>query len=132
VGVARDIPPDSGNGNSLYVVIGQAPRGLDRNLAVAGRVIEGIQYLSALPRGTGALGFYTQASQRTPILSVRLAADIPPAERENLQVLRTDSPTFAALIEAKRNRRDAFYTVPAGKIDLCSIDIPSRSLDFKH
>ena len=132
VGVARDIPPDSGNGNSLYAVIGQAPRGLDRNLAIAGRVIEGMQYLSGLPRGTGALGFYTQASQRLPIISVRLAADIPPAERENLQVLRTDSPTFAAIIEANRNRHDAFYTVPAGKIDLCNIEIPVRTLDIKR
>jgi cyclophilin family peptidyl-prolyl cis-trans isomerase len=126
VGVARDVPPDSGNGNSLYVVIGQAPRGLDRNLAIAGRVIEGMPYLSGLPRGTGALGFYTQASQRTPIISVRLASDLPPAEREKLQVLRTDSATFAAIIEAKRNRHDAFYTVPAGKIDVCNIDIPVR------
>lgn len=126
VGVARDVPPDSGNGSSLYVVIGQAPRGLDRNLAIAGRVIEGMSYLSALPRGTGPLGFYTQAAQRTPILSVKLAADLPASQREKLQVLRTDSPTFAALIEAKRNRRDAFYTVPAGKIDVCGIDIPSR------
>ncbi|GLQ97225.1 peptidylprolyl isomerase [Dyella mobilis] len=131
VGVARDIAPDSGNGNSLYAVIGQAPRGLDRNLAIAGRVIEGMPYLSGLPRGTGALGFYTAAAQRTPIISVRLAADIPPAQRESIQVLRTDSPTFAAIIEAKRNRHDAFYTVPAGKIDLCSIDIPVRSMSIK-
>jgi len=128
VGVARDIPPDSGNGNSLYVVIGQAPRGLDRNLAMAGRVIEGMPYLSGLPRGTGALGFYTQASQRTPIISVRLASDIPPAQQEKLQVLRTDSATFAAIVEAKRNRRDAFYTLPAGKIDVCNIDIPVRTV----
>lgn len=127
VGVARDIPPDSGNGNSLYAVIGQAPRGLDRNLAIAGRVIEGMPYLSGLPRGTAALGFYTQAAQRVPILSVHLAADLPPAERESLQVLRTDSATFAAIIDAKRNRRDAFYTLPAGKIDLCNIDIPVRT-----
>jgi peptidylprolyl isomerase len=132
VGVARDIAPDSGSGNSLYAVIGQAPRGLDRNLAIAGRVIEGMSYLSGLPRGTGALGFYTQAAQRTPISSVRLAADIPAAERENLQVLRTDSPTFAAIIEAKRNRHDAFYTLPAGKIDVCNIDIPVRTLDIKQ
>lgn len=127
VGVARDISPDSGNGDSLYVVIGQAPRGLDRNLAIAGRVIEGMPYLSGLPRGTGALGFYTQASQRTPIVSVRLASDLPPSERERLQVLRTDSPTFAAIIDAKRNRHDAFYTVPTGKIDVCNIDIPVRT-----
>jgi cyclophilin family peptidyl-prolyl cis-trans isomerase len=127
VGVARNIAPDSGNGNSLYVVIGQAPRGLDRNLAIAGRVIEGMPYLSGLPRGTGALGFYTQPSQRTPIISVRLASDLPSAEQEKLQVLRTDSATFAAIVEAKRNRRDAFYTVPAGKIDVCNIDIPVRT-----
>jgi cyclophilin family peptidyl-prolyl cis-trans isomerase len=132
VGVARDVPPDSGSGNSLYAVIGQAPRALDRNLAIAGRVIEGMPFLSALPRGTGALGFYTQGSQRTPIISVRLAADIPPAERENLQVLRTDSPTFAALMEAKRTNHNAFYTVPAGKVDLCNMDIPVRTLDIKH
>jgi cyclophilin family peptidyl-prolyl cis-trans isomerase len=127
VGVARDIAPDSGSGNSLYAVIGQAPRGLDRNLAIAGRVIEGMPYLSAYPRGTGPLGFYTQAAQRTPIISVRVAADLSPSEREKLQVLRTDSATFAAIIEAKRNRRDAFYTLPAGKIDICNIDIPVRT-----
>ncbi|GAB2569526.1 peptidylprolyl isomerase [Dyella jejuensis] len=131
VGVARNVPPDSGNGSSLYVVIGQAPRGLDRNLAIAGRVIEGMPYLSGLPRGTGALGFYDKAEQRVPILSVKLAADLPPAQREPLQVLRTDSATFAAIVEAKRNRRDTFYTVPAGKIDLCSIDIPTRTLAAK-
>ncbi|OZB59628.1 MAG: peptidylprolyl isomerase [Lysobacterales bacterium 13-68-4] len=126
VGVARDVPPTSGNGNSLYAIIGQAPRGLDRNLAVAGRVIEGMEYLSALPRGTGPLGFYEKAEQRTPIVSVRLAADLPPAERPKVEVLRTDSASFAKLIEAKRNRVDAFYTRPAGKIDLCSISVPTR------
>jgi peptidylprolyl isomerase len=101
---------------------------LDRNLAVAGRVLQGMQYLSALPRGTGALSFYTKASERTPIVSMRLASDLPEAQREKIEVLRTDSSTFAAVIEAKRNRHDAFYTVPAGKIDLCSIDIPVREV----
>src|SRR6185312_13430661 len=57
VGVARDVAPDSGNGSALYAVIGQAPRRLDHNLAVAGRVLQGMQYLSALPRGTGPMGF---------------------------------------------------------------------------
>lgn len=126
VGVARDVPPTSGSGNSLYAIIGQAPRGLDRNLAVAGRVIEGMEYLSALPRGTGPLGFYEKAEQRMPIVSVALAADLPEAQRPQVEVLRTTSPSFAALIEAKRNRRDAFYTRPAGKIDLCSISVPER------
>jgi len=126
VGVARDVGPETGSGSALYAIIGQAPRGLDRNLAVAGRVIDGMELLSALPRGPAPMGFYTDKSQRVTIESVRLAADMPKAERPKIEVLRTDSPTFAKLVEAKRNRRDAFYTVPAGKIDLCSIGIPSR------
>ena len=128
VGVARDNGPETGSGSSLYAVIGQAPRALDRNLAIAGRVIEGMPLLSGLPRGPGPLGFYTRPSDQVTIRRATLAADVPAAQREKLQVLRTDSATFAALIEAKRNRRDAFYTVPAGKIDLCSIAIPIRLL----
>ena len=127
VGVARDVAPDSGNGSSLYVAIGQAPRQIDRNLAIAGRVLEGMPYLSALPRGSGPLGFYAQASQRVPILSVKLAADVPAAQREKLEVLRTDSASFSAIVEAKRNRHDAFYAVPAGKVGICNIDVPVRS-----
>jgi cyclophilin family peptidyl-prolyl cis-trans isomerase len=126
VGVARDIGPETGNGSALYAIIGQAPRGLDRNLAIAGRVIEGMELLSGLPRGPAPMGFYTDKRQRVPIESVRLAADLPPAQRPKIEVLRTDSATFARLVEAKRNRRDAFYAVPAGKIDLCSVAIPSR------
>jgi peptidylprolyl isomerase len=129
VGVARDVGPETGSGSSLYAVIGQAPRGLDRNLAIAGRVIEGMELLSGLPRGPGPMGFYDKPAQRLTIESVRLAADLPPAQRARVEVLRTDSPTFAALIEAKRNRRDAFYTRPAGKIDLCSISVPARDID---
>lgn len=126
VGVARDVGPDTGNGSALYAIIGQAPRNLDRNLAVAGRVIDGMELLSGLPRGPAPMGFYTDKKQRVTIQSVRLAADLPPAERPKIEVLRTDSPTFAKLVEAKRNRHDAFYTVPAGKVGLCSIGIPSR------
>lgn len=129
VGVGRDNAPDSGNGSGLYAVIGQAPRGLDRNLAVAGRVLQGMPLLSGLPRGTGPLGFYTRPEQRITIQSVRLASDLPAAQRPHIEVLRTDSPTFAKLIEAKRNRRDAFYAVPPGKIDLCAISAPVRDLD---
>ncbi len=55
------------------------------------------------------MGFYDKPEQRVTIKSVRLAADVPEAERTPIQVLRTDSKTFAAVVEAKRNRQDAFY-----------------------
>ena len=64
------------------------------------------ELLSVLPRGTGALGFYEQPSQRVPIVAVRMAADVPPTERANIEIMRTDTPIFAALVEARRNRQD--------------------------
>ena len=125
VGVARDVAPETGSGSSLYAVIGQARR-LDHNLAVAGRVLEGMPLLSGLPRGPEPMGFYAKPQQRVTIASVRLAADMPAKDRPAIQVLRTDSASFAALVEAKRNGRNAFYPKPAGKADLCSIDVPVR------
>ena len=131
VGVARGYDPDSGNGSGLYTVIGHAPRHLDRNVAVVGRVVQGMELLSALPRGTGPLGFYEKAEQRMPINSVRLAADVPEAQRSHLQVLRSDSDSFAAVIDFRRNRRDDFYQSPAGHIELCNVQIPVREVPSK-
>lgn len=127
VGAGRDNGPETGSGAELYVVIGQAPRQLDRNIAVVGRVVQGMELLSALPRGTGALGFYEKPEQRIAIRSVRLAQDVPVGERTQLEVLRTDTPVFAALVESRRNRSDEWYKFPAGKIDLCSVPIPVRT-----
>ncbi|HZX69433.1 MAG TPA: peptidylprolyl isomerase [Rhodanobacter sp.] len=126
VGVGRDNGPETGNGSELYVVIGQAPRRLDRNLAIAGRVLEGMPLLSSLPRGEGPMGFYAKPAQRTPIQSVRLASELPPTQRPTVQVLHTDSATFAALLHAQRDRHDAFYQVSSGKVGLCSVDVPVR------
>ncbi|MGS0997286.1 peptidylprolyl isomerase [Rhodanobacter sp. UC4451_H18] len=132
VGVGRDIGQETGSGSELYVVIGQSPRRLDRNLAIAGRVLEGMPLLSALPRGTGPMGFYDKPAQRTPIESVRLASELPPAQRPAVQVLRTDSATFAALLDAQRHRHDDFYKVSSGKVGLCSVDIPVREPKAAH
>jgi peptidylprolyl isomerase len=127
VGAGRGNEADSGNGSELYVVTGHAPRQLDRNIALVGRVVQGMELLSVLPRGAGPMGFYEQPSQHVPIMSVRVAADLPEAERVPLEVLRTDTATFAALVEARRNRRDDWYKVPAGYIDLCNVPLPART-----
>jgi len=127
VGAGRDDDVESGNGSEIYAVIGHAPRQLDRNVALVGRVVDGIELLSSLPRGSGQLGFYTSRERRVPIESIRLAADVPPDQRSHLEVLRTYTRTFTALIEARRNRRDAWYKVPAGRIDVCNVPIPVRS-----
>jgi peptidylprolyl isomerase len=127
VGAGRDIPLDSSTGAELYVVIGQSPRQLDRNITTVGRVVQGIEWLSTIPRGTGPLGFFEAPAQRVPIRSIRLARDLPASDRPALEALRTDRPVFAELVEARRNRRDDFYKVPAGHIDLCNVPLPVRA-----
>jgi peptidylprolyl isomerase len=126
VGVGRDLSPNAGNGTELYTVIGHAPRHLDRNIALVGRVVEGIENLSSLPRGTGNLGFYEKPEQRVPIVSIRLASELPEAERPRLQYLSTESASFAAYADARANRRDAFFIVPAGGADICNVPVPIR------
>lgn len=129
IGVGRDNAPESGTGNELYVVIGQSPRQLDQNVAVVGKVWRGMDLLASLPRGTGdGLGMYEKPEQRVPIKSIRLASDVPEAERTNLEVLRDDRPVFAQFVEARRNRSDDWYIHKAGHIDVCNINVPVRDV----
>lgn len=127
VGAGRGNADDSSLGAELYVVIGQSPRHLDDNITVVGRVLMGMESLSALPRGTAAAGFIEEPARRTPIRSVLLASEIPEAQRLGIEVMRTDSASFRAVVEARRNRVDAFYKRPAGHIDLCNIEVPVRT-----
>ena len=132
VGVGRDLAPDHGTGGELYAVIGNAPRQLDRNIALIGRVVDGIDRLSSLPRGTEALGFYKDKAQYVPIASIRLASDIPLPARPSFVVMDTGSSTFAKYLKLRANRHDAFYEVPAGGVDLCNVQVPVRKLDTLH
>ena len=126
VGVGRNLSPDAGTGAELYAVIGQAPRQLDRNIAIVGRVIAGIVHLSTLPRGTGEAGVSVTRAEDTPILSVRVASDLAASEQPALEYLSTESDTFATYAEAIANRRDPFFITPAGGADICNIRVPVR------
>jgi peptidylprolyl isomerase len=126
VGVGRGLSPDTGTGGELYAAIGHAPRHLDRNIAVVGRVIDGIDKLSALPRGTEALGFYKDKSQFVPIASIRLASDIPAGDSPAYEYMDTDSASFARYLHVRANRHDDFYIRPAGGVDLCNVQVPVR------
>lgn len=128
VGVGRDMPPDNGSGAELYVVSGHAPRHLDRNLAIVGRVLQGMEVLTSLPRGTGPLGFYDKPEQRVPIARLRLAADLAEAERPRLEVLRTDTATFADYVASRRYRREGFFVAPTGRVELCNVAVPTRTI----
>lgn len=127
VGAGRGDTADSGSGAELYVVIGHAPRHLDRNVTLVGRVLQGMELLSVMPRGTGPLGVYETPQERTPIRSIRVAADVPANERTNLETLRTDSATFRNVIDSRRTRRESWFIEPTGHINLCNVPLPVRA-----
>lgn len=126
VGAGRGDTADSGSGAELYVVIGHAPRHLDRNIATVGRVLQGMELFSTMPRGTGPLGFYETPAERTTIQSVRLGSELPASERVNIEALRTDSATFRDVIESRRFRRESWFLDPVGHINLCNVPLPVR------
>ena len=126
VGVGRDLSPNTGTGAELYTVIGHAPRHLDRNIALVGRVIEGIEYLSSLPRGHGGLGFYDleQGDEHVTITSIRPGTEVQALP--SYEYLSTESRSFAKYADARANRRDPFFIRPAGGADICNIPVPVR------
>jgi len=128
VAMARDNDPDTG-GTEFYIVIGQAPRRLDRNLSAFGRVIEGMQYLQKLNRGDPAVesGVIQDVSQRDTILKVQMASDMPRAERPRFQVMRTDGPGFTTKKQERRDAVSEFWLhQPPKLVEICSMPIPSR------
>lgn len=124
VGVGRNMAPDTGSGAELYAVIGHAPRHLDRNIALVGRVVDGMTYLSSRPRGTAELGFYEDGGDNITISSLKAMTELPRAERVRYQYLTAKS--FVRYREARANRRDPFFDVPAGGADVCNIPVPVR------
>ena len=124
VGAGRGLSPDTGTGGELYTVIGHAPRHLDRNIALVGRIVQGLEHMSSLPRGTEALGFYKERSSDVPIVRSRLASDLPAAERPRFEYLA--GPSFDAYLHARKNRQDDFFIRPAGGSDLCNVNVPVR------
>ncbi|MEP2988013.1 MAG: peptidylprolyl isomerase [Parasphingorhabdus sp.] len=131
VGVGRNYSPDTGSGAELYTVIGHAPRHLDRNIALVGRIIEGMEHLSSLPRGKGELGFYADASKRVSIQSIRLGNELAEEPTPAFEYLNTNSEVFAKYADTRANRRDPFFIKPAGGADICNIPVPVRRVKAK-
>jgi peptidylprolyl isomerase len=123
IGVARGASPDTGSGSELFTPIGQAARRLDRNYTIVGRAIEGMQYLAALTRSDAQMGFYATVGERTPIVSVRLASDIPAAQRPHFEYRAADNPRFAAMIDLKLHPKGM---VALGGIDVCDVPLAAR------
>ncbi|MGS0535299.1 peptidylprolyl isomerase [Pseudoalteromonas sp. SaAl2] len=117
--MARGNDINSG-GTEFYVTIGNSQRYLDRNITVFGRVLEGMQHFNRLNR---------QANDKepfNPITDIQVLADIAEHDSSQFKVMRTDSMAFKALIEARKNRSEAWFVATPNYIDVCAMPIPTQ------
>jgi peptidylprolyl isomerase len=125
---ARDNNPDTAS-TEFYIVIGQSPRRLDRDLTAFGHVIRGMEYLQKLQRGDPAVenGVIQDANRRDAIIRMRLASDLPATERQTFEVLRPESKAFADSLEGKRHPTSPFYfRPPSPNLDVCGVPATVR------
>ena len=117
--MARGDLVDSG-GTEFYIVLGHAPRYLDRNVSVFGRVIDGMQNVQSLQR---------QSANEQPIniiKSVRVAADLTQDQRENWQTMKTDSADFKEIITSRAQRPEGWFVERPHHVDVCGVPVPTR------
>lgn len=98
--------------NSQFFITRQPYETLDRRYTAWGRVVYGQDAIRAL-----AVGEPPPSPDK--MVRVRVAADLPDAERPPVFVIRTDSPDFRRMVEQKRRERGADFSV-------CDIDFPAR------
>lgn len=107
----------------FYVAL-QPQRYLDRNMSVFGRVIDGMEHLQALRRVEPPESKDDDIGEK--IISFRVAADIPEAERPAFEILDSARPAFSAYAEARRNRAEGFFHFRANHLDVCQLPVPVR------
>jgi peptidylprolyl isomerase len=127
VAMARASDPDSSR-TDFYIVIGQAPRYLDRNLSVFARVIQGMDVVQRIRRGPTELNGIIEADlDRTRIVRMRMMDAVEAEERRDFYVMDTSSPGFLEYMEQRRNRRDDFFQIKPPKVlDVCQVPIGIR------
>ena len=122
IAMARGDEKDTAT-TEFYIAL-QPQRYLDRNLTVFGRVVEGMAHIQGLRRVTPSEA--DDADLGETIVSMRIAADIDENERPAVQLLNSASPLFGELIEARRNRPEAFFHFRPDHLDVCQMPTPIR------
>ncbi len=127
VAMARNEDPDSGN-TDFYIVIGQAPRYLDRNLTIFGRVVWGMDAVQRIKRGPALENGIIEADlERTWIKRMRLASSMDQQELLDIWMADTNSQGFMDMLNERRNRKAAFFHhKPPKVLDVCQVPVPVR------
>tara|TARA_R110000737_G_scaffold75372_3_gene105028 strand:- start:8159 stop:9085 length:927 start_codon:yes stop_codon:yes gene_type:complete len=112
----------------FYIINGQAPRYLDRIMSIFGRVIYGMNHVQAITRTATIEGEVAVVSAaHTPIVSMKMMADLPVAEQIQLQVKNTESELFAtSLVERIKRDNAFFFKKPPPVLDVCQTPVLTR------
>lgn len=126
--MARNDDPDSSR-TDFYIVIGQAPRYLDRNLNVFGRVVYGMDVVQSIFRGPALNnGIVENETEATRIRRLRLFEDVPVENQVFPFVLDTNSKAFEELLDDRRNRKQKFFhNKPPKVLDVCQVPVTGRT-----
>ncbi len=113
IAMARNNDPDSSR-TDFYFVIGQAPRYLDRNLNIFGRVVDGMEFVQRIQRGPADNnGVFRDETASTRILSMKLLSEYPEEEQLKVFVMDTNSKAFADVLTDRRTRKAEVFSSPA-------------------
>ena len=114
IAFARDNEKDTGS-TEFYIVIGQAPRHLDRNMSVVGRVVSGMPALQKLPRGDNdKSGFIESPPAESKIVSTYIGAakEVKTSDTQNAAPFYLQLPThseYKKRIELGKNLESPFF-----------------------
>lgn len=127
VAMARNNAPDTGS-SDFYIVIGQAPRYLDRNLTIFGRVVYGMNVVQRIIRGSVETnGMIGDGAPQTEIVTALVGSDVPEAERATLQIANTNGSDFQAVLESRKHRgKPFFHHTPPAVLDVCQVPVGAR------
>jgi len=121
VAMARNNAADSAS-TDFYIVIGQAPRHLDRNMSVFGQVIYGMEHAQGMQRGNPNVdgGVIADVTQRSQIVSAKLGNRVGMSQQINFtRNLVIDAQFQARLQGARTLENDFFHYKGNGNLDVC-------------
>lgn len=125
VNMARANEPDTGVAD-IAIMMGQAPRHLDKNMSAFGKVIWGQYAVNRIRRGDPAEGgVISSAAARTVIKQARLGSDLAADRQLQLEMLSTTSSEFSQSLAERRSRTHVFYQHKGnGNMDVCYPQVP--------
>ena len=112
----------------FYFVLGQAPRYLDRNLTIFGRVVYGMDVVQKIRRGlTSDNGIIAKDEDRSRIKKMVLGSDLAEDDRKEVYVMDTGSDGFKDYMKARKNRSGEFFHFkPPQVLDVCQVPVAGR------